>query len=250
MLTNGEVIMGLRANFIALALVFSAAATAHAQSPASETSTPATAAIAPPTDAALAGAEVMEALVYDSGLLETTVQTLLQQMMPQLRQQLLQSSLYNSVSARAQSSLLAYLETMPDFLRQSLRTEFNVIAERVGVRLAERLTADELNGIADFMRHPSSRSFFNRLAVGYVNDNDTEVEPTPQEIAAVEQFMLTPAGRAFEREVEYINTVVREEFQAGSTRMEPQIQAQIAAGICDALGRECPRQLRQSTGRT
>ena len=93
--------------------------------------------------------------MYDSGLMEAAIQPLLAQMMPALRQQVLQSPLYNSVSPRAQSALIAYLDTMPEYLRSALRTEFENVADRAGIRLAERLTADELTGIAHFMRHPS-----------------------------------------------------------------------------------------------
>ena len=201
--------MGIRALFVAFALVGGSVATAHAQTPA-----PAAAEPARPTDAPAAGASIMEAMLYESGLIETMLEPLIAQMMPQMREQVLQSELYRSVSPRAQQNLVAFFETMPDLLRQTIRDEFTVISQRVGVRLAQRMTADELNGIADFMRHPSSRAYLNRSALSFSSEGNSAVEPTAEELAYVEQFMATPAGIAFTRESDYLSTVVSEEFEA------------------------------------
>lgn len=243
--------MGIRAVFVVFALVGALATTAHAQT---DPAAPAEQAQAPaptrPTDAAAAGAAFMEAFIYESGLIDQMLEPLMAQRMPEMRRELLQSELYNSVSPRAQRSLTAYFDTMPDIMREAVRTEFTEIAGRIGVRLAQRLTAEELNGIADFTRHPSLRTYFGRLAGDYVSEGNGEVEPTPEELAAVEAFVRTPAGMAFEREGRFINTVVTEEFAASSTRMQPQIQSRILNGVCDALGNECPRGLRNATGRT
>lgn len=232
--------MGIRAVAVAFAIIGATFATTYAEPP------PPTAVeqTATPADAVEAGRGVIQALVYDSGLMEAAIQPLLEQMMPALRQQVLQSPLYNSVSPRAQSALMAYLETMPEFLRSSLRTEFEHVADRAGARLAERLTADELNGIADFMRHPRSRSFISRLAADYVTDREANTATTPEELAYIEEFMTTPSGVALTREMQFVGTVFQEEFEAGTARLSPLVRAAVATGMCAALGDECPRALR------
>lgn len=237
--------MGIRALFVAFALVGGSFATAHAQTPA-----PAATETALPTDAPAAGASIMEALLYESGLIDTMLEPLLAEMMPQMRQQMMQSELYRSVSPRAQQNLAAYFETMPDLLRQTIRDEFTVVSQRVGVRLAQHMTADEMNGIADFMRHPSARSYLNRSALSFARQGDSEVEPTAEEIAYAEQFLQTPAGIAFTRESDYMSAVISEEFDASGPRLQPVIQSHIYNGVCDALGRECPRSIRALAGRT
>ncbi|MCX7358196.1 MAG: hypothetical protein NT015_08655 [Alphaproteobacteria bacterium] len=237
--------MGIRALFVAFALVGGAAATAQAQTPA-----PAATEQVHPTDAPTAGATIMEALIYESGLVDTMLEPLIAQMMPQMRQQLLQSDLYRSVSPRAQQNLVGFFDTMPDLLRQTIRDEFTVIAQRVGVRLAQHMTSDELNGIADFMRHPSARAYLSRSAMSFASQGDSVVEPTAEELAYVEQFMTTPAGIAFMRESDYLSTVITEEFDASAPRLQPIVQSRIYGGVCDALGNECPRNLRAMAGRT
>jgi hypothetical protein len=238
--------MGIRAITIAFAIIGATVATTYADPP------PPTAVerAAAPSDAVEAGRGVIRALVYDSGLMEAALQPLLEQMMPTLRQQVLQSPLYNSVSPRAQSALIAYLDTMPEFLRSSLRTEFENVADRAGTRLAERLTAGELNGIADFMRHPSSRSFLARLAADYVTDREANTAATPEELAYIEEFMTTPSGVALTREMNFVETVFQEEFEAGTARMSPQVRAAVVTGMCAALGNECPRSLRNQVDRS
>jgi hypothetical protein len=238
--------MGIRAIAVAFAITCVTTATTHAEPP------PPSAAEQPaaPSEAVEAGRGVIRALVYDSGLMEAAIQPLLEQMMPALRQQVLQSPLYNSVSPRAQAALIAYLDTMPEFLRSSLRTEFENVADRAGIRLAERLTVDELNGIADFMRHPSSRAFLARLAADYVTDREANTAATPEELAYIEEFMTTPPGVALTREMHFVETVFQEEFEAGTARMSPQVRAAVVTGMCAALGNECPRSLREQVNRT
>lgn len=244
----------MRAIVLALTLACASAAPAWAQK--AET--------APPTVAApvgemtperiSAGGELFQAIMFDSGLFDMAFDPMVGEVIPQLRQSVTSSQLYLGASRRHRESLLAFVDSLPDRMRQELMTELGTVRDRVAPRFAALMTPEELAGLADFMRSPDTRVIFQRYMASYMEerrDGQTR-QPnfTDEELSVFTGFITSPAGLAFVREGDNISAIMNEEFDAATVRMQPRLEMMMQTGICDALENECPRPLRERLGRT
>ena len=200
-------------------------------------------------EALAAGRDVIHSLVFDSGLVDMLLEPMMASAMPGVRSSVLESPLYRRASRRHREALLAFVDSMPDLLRRELTAECEVIADRAAVRLAQRMTAEELQGFAAFLRSPDARPLFEHVARDYLADPKGG-SPTggfsDEEMSGLTAFLSTPAGAAFVREQEAINTILDEEFDASSERMRPRLETLVLRGMCEALENQCPAYLRRA----
>ncbi|WP_395647584.1 hypothetical protein [Terricaulis sp.] len=203
---------------------------------------------------AAAGADLFQAIMFDSGLFESAFEPMIAQVLPDVRASITSSPLYREATPRHRAALLAFVDTMPVILRTELTTELMTVRGRIGPRFATIMSEEELTGLAAFMRDPQTRPVLQRYMDAFVGEEQSgrarEPDFTDEELAPMEDFIDTPGGIALLRVGDRLSDIMEEEFDAATLRMQPRIESIIQGGICDALENECPRVLREQLGRT
>lgn len=222
-----------------------APAPAQAAPPAPAPAAPAT----PSPEAIAAGQDFFRAVIFDSGGLTLIFDGLAARQMPGLRDSIRNSPLYRDARPTHRENLAAFMESLPDVVRE----EFEAILVDAGVRAAPRfaahLSASELTALAAFMRTPAMqalwRAFFT-AALSTTGRAPSEAFPDwsrelEGEAAA---FVQSPAGRAFTREQEKLTAILNEEVMSGVAAAMPRLQQRVINGMCAALEDECPPEIR------
>ncbi len=239
--------MFARYAMLAAILAFAPMTTAYAQE------APATPASAPSREHIAAAGDLLQALLFESGVVAAASDSMATQRMPALRASVLNSPLFNSVTPAHQARWLAHLDTMPELMNTLITDVFGDVAERAAPRVTARLTADELAQIAVFMRTPEMRSMLlgmveRRVGGESANAHQPFGDWRRGADGAVNAFALTPAGQAFEREELMLAQIFAEETNTVMSGITPRVQSLIYSGLCEALEDECPPQIRSALG--
>src|SRR5262245_7834051 len=193
--------LGMRAAVLSALLAFALPAAGNAQAP------PAAAESVSP-QALAAGRDMAQAILIDSGALDAILDLFAAHVLPELRESIVITPLYRDASSEHRAALVAFVNGLPDLLRTEIRAEFGTLRERAAPRFAARLTVEEMDQIAAFMRSPDLRERWGQLAK-LAASPEGEAPPFPQwrDLA----FAQTPAGLALAREEDALAQILDEE---------------------------------------
>ncbi len=204
---------------------------------------------APSPEAIAAGQDFFRAIIFDSGGLTLIFDTMAANQMPSLRDSIRNSPLYRDARPTHQSNLAAFIESLPDVVREEFEAILVDAGARAAPRFAAHLTAAELTALAAFMRTPAMqalwRSFFS-ASLSTTGGAPSEAFPDwSRELEGeAAEFASTPAGLAFAREQEKLTAILNEEVMGGVAAAMPRLQQRVINGMCAALEDECPPQIR------
>lgn len=187
----------------------------------------------------LALRDLYQALFFDTGMFDAVIQA----MYPSLREQATASDDYRRARGQEREALDQLLDSIPQMMREEITEESATMARNIRERADAILAADDIRAIAAMMRDPQLRSMMQRLALGGAQGRDEQ--PTPDEQAQMEAAAaahLTPA--IMERGSELM-ALVLDELEAARPRVRERLQRRVARETCAALGRRCPRDLRE-----
>jgi hypothetical protein len=229
-------------------LAIAAASVAFFPSPAAaQADTPPSSAQTPDNEATAAGAALFNAILVDSGATDMLFNAVRTELLPELRADVLDSPWYRDAGADRRRALEAFIETIPDVLRYEFTSEMGAMAQRSAPRMAALLSAQQMREIGAFLTSADMLPLWNELFAD-VLDPKAEATDFPDwsahpQLAAFDQ---TDAGQAFARHRSAIGDILDEALQDGFTRIEPRMIAALMTGLCDALGDDCPADLRNA----
>lgn len=188
-----------------------------------------------PTVAALD--DFFQAIFFDIGLFDSIVAA----QAPQWRQQLTSSPQYQTANAEQRAALDAFVETIPSLFREEVDHEITIMATNMAPRTAAAMQPSDVRVIANLFRMPEMQPLMRRfIGVGIANDfQGAPPDPTPEEIAFLNQFVETPDGRIVVQHGETLFAFMRGELAAANPRIAPRLQARLALGLCEAMGQDC-----------
>jgi hypothetical protein len=235
-----EAPMNARCLLIALALACAGIAPAAAQEQQPAQPAPAAEAATPPAENATTAAlrDVYQALFFDTGMFDAIVV----QMLPEYRRQAASSTYYRRANAERRRALDQLIEATPNILREEIVAESAIMARNATPRVAELMTPEEVTWFANFLRAPEWRPIVQRM-VGQTSKNDTS-ELTEEELASFARFEESPMAEMLAEKGEPFMNLLTQEMDSAMQRIEPRLQMRLMTGICEALGRSCPRELR------
>jgi hypothetical protein len=194
------------------------------------------------------GDNLFRAIVIDGGGIDRIFEIVETDMIPDLRANMLRSPIYRGASAERREALMVIVDNLPNFMRQEIVIALNSVGPRIAPRFAQHMSREHLDETADFMRSPEMRERW-RAMVDERAEKDTPMPNFPQ-WRSVGDFAQTPAGQAFAREEEALGVILTEETDQTFTIVFPRMLTVIAGQMCDALGDECPPNIRDAAGRT
>jgi hypothetical protein len=181
---------------------------------------------------------VYQALFFDTGMFDAIVV----QMLPEYRRQAASSTYYRRANAERRRALDQLIEATPNILREEIVAESAIMARNATPRVAELMTPEEVTWFANFLRAPEWRPIVQRM-VGQTSKNDTS-ELTEEELASFARFEESPMAEMLAEKGEPFMNLLTQEMDSAMQRIEPRLQMRLMTGICEALGRSCPRELR------
>lgn len=235
--------MSVRYALMALALLTApsvafAQEAAPAQAPAAES--------APQGEAGVvAMRDLYHALFFDTGMYDMMIDAL----MPEFRRSITTSQLYLQGDSRRRAALDDLVNRVPDIMRDELRTESQAMAQNVAPRVTHLLNAEQITGLAEFMRAPEWRPVIQRMIGAEMQQRAggaDGVQLTQEEEDAFARFEFTPLGQIMLRHGDAFMAIVMAEFEAATPRIEPRIQMRMMHEMCDALDRDCPPEFRRA----
>lgn len=205
----------------------------------------------PSLEAIAAGRDLFEAAIIDTRILDVMFEHFSRDMLPEVRAEITASAIYREASTEHRAALLAFLDTLPDLLKQEFRVEIGAIGDRAAPRFAQRLSADDMNAVAAYMRQPEIQREWRDLADRFIaNDIDGDLPNFPDFTTRSDAFSQSPAAQAFALQRSALDRILSEEMQVSTGQIVPRLQFMVAAGLCTALEDECPQQLRNLVGHT
>lgn len=196
-----------------------------------------------------AGDDLVQAVVRDSGAMEVIYDGFASQLLPPLRNTLLTSPLYRQANPRQRAALTAFIDSLPDFFREQITIIMADATPRAAPRIATRMSVEHLSQTAAFLRSPELRPGWEAIANQAIQrgDNDAPTPTFPEWRDTA--FAQTEAGRAFAVEHQAIADILDEEFETSAERLWPLAEATLTARMCEAMGDDCPAQLRNQAER-
>jgi hypothetical protein len=237
--------MNLRVLVASVLCLFALAAPGYAQKPADppapELATPAPEAIAT-TQAVLQ--DFYQALFFETGLFDTMTAREL----PQLRAITQSSEFYRRANRRQRRALDAAIEATPELIRSEVLAETSTMAQNVAPRVAALMRAEDIAGLTNLLRSPEWRPMLSRMIGLAVVDKDTDAAITAEDEARFAAMDNEPFAQAFEQNGDAFFAILSSEFEAATPRIMTRLQTAMSRQICDALGDDCPPQMRALLG--
>lgn len=235
--------MNLRAALLVFAMLL--ATPAAAQDEPQTAATPAVAQLAP--DHVAAGDNLFRAIVFDGGAIDRIFEIVEADLIPELRADILRSPLYRSAAPERREALMVIIDELPDYMRQEVLTALEAASGRIATRFAERMSLEHLNETATFMRTPEIRERWRAM----IDERMEKDQPMPAfpNWRAVGAFADTPAGQAFAQEETALGDILDEETEQTLRIAFPRMLTIVAGQMCDALGDDCPANIRDAAGR-
>lgn len=239
----------MRTLILAAALALSAPAAI-----AQETAQPA--AVAPSEPHLAAARDLITAMLVDTGAIDIALDQSIQLLLPQLRTQITSGALYQSLSQARRDALMAFTENdLGRIMREEAAAAMPAALDAATTRFAGLFSEQELRDAAAFMRQPAARAtFLHGVTQGVYQSSGQTPPPAPalsaDDLAAAAAFSATPSGRALDARASEVSAVLVETLGAAFNDARPRLQQRLLAGMCDALGDECPPALRAQAGGT
>jgi hypothetical protein len=184
------------------------------------------------------------AALFDTGMFDGIVE----QAVPQFRAIVQQSEFYLRGNERRRAALDQLIADVPGFMREEVMAEVETMAANVSPRLQSQLNAEEMASIAELMQLPIWRRYaqvvVQQVASGKADGAPPPLEPSSEEMAQLSALEHTPGAEALMRMGDQFWTLVNAETSAATARIQPRVQARMERELCEALGRDCPRPLR------
>ena len=194
-----------------------------------------------------AGADLFRAMMIDSGVIDRLFELIEVEIIPDMRTGLLSSPMYRDAPTEQRDALLHVIDTIPSLMRQEFVTALESATPRVGYRFAAHMSREHLSATATFMRSPEMREKWREL-VDEIVDADGPTRSFP-DWRSVDDFARTPAGQAFGRKEGTLGVIMKEETDQALATLSPRMITIIAGQVCDALGEDCPSNIRDAAGR-
>lgn len=254
--------MTVRSLLVVLMLVCASAAPAAAQDQAPKEAVDASVAPAPAGDtssassrseaATAAAREMVRMMFIDSGVISGAVEIVSVQQLPALVQSVRGSALYRSLSRRRRTAVDAYVESFGDLFGEVINAEMPEVLERATAGTLATYSDAELIEIAAFLRTETARAVIGsammaglRAAAG----NDTgRAEPTAGQLAEMDAFARTPAGRRFSETAIRWYEMLGQTFESELADVGPVLSERVQRDFCVVLESDCPRALRRQLG--
>jgi hypothetical protein len=190
-----------------------------------------------PADMPAALEAMLRLFVYDSGIFDRIAEIKL----PQFREMVIASAAYRRASAVHRRALDAFIETVPGLMREELDALLPQTASNAARQIGDVVSVEDVNGFVSFMSSSDMRPVLVNFVVNYSEANPSPFSSLDQrERDAYDAYAQTPHGRSF---IEHENEVFDKLF-AALNGVEPQLvnrlRDRVRAGMCDALGDECP----------
>lgn len=192
--------------------------------------------------------EAASLLLVDSGALELAFDQTFALLGPTLREQVRATPFYQGLSAQGQSALVAYLDTdFPIMFDREVDSATPAMMDYAAARLAPIFSEQELRDIKAFMTNPAVQEQYRHGVVVGVYEAAGQTPPPAPAISAetaaiVAAFEQTPSGQAFTTRANQVSVIMEETIRNGLNI--PHFQRLMVAGMCQAVGSECPPQLR------
>lgn len=191
-----------------------------------------------------AGENLARAIIFDGGAVDRIFEHMDAAIIPQLRQNIISSPLYRSANTEQRAALLRVVDNMPAFMRQELSAGLATVTVNAAPLFAQRMSAEHLNQTADFMRTPDIQERWRQMVEARIATD--QPMPSFPEWRDVGTFAQTPAGQAFAQNERAIGDILDEEAERTLSTTFPRVLAAVSAQMCDALGNDCPPQLRSA----
>ncbi len=209
----------MRATFLSLLLLLSGAAMAQ-EAPT-----------APSPSHIAAARNAVSALLVDSDVLPRVIR---RAWAPELANMRRDFSAMGNVSPARLDAAIAFLDTVDETVIVLVRERVPGLADTAAPEIAAIFSESELEALAAFQRDP--RAVHVMLAGG--------ATLTAEEQRFLDDFMASPAGRAFDERGEAYLDVLQRHLFAMLREMTPDMMLHIFRGVCEALENECPVELR------
>jgi hypothetical protein len=204
---------------------------------AQTTSPPAAAAV---SEGHLAQARAMSRLLLiDSDVMGVAVEAAFAAQGPQMRQQMLSGPFYDNLRPEHQRSMTAFVDGLPNLVRQEIDAAMPAIAEQYAQGLTKLFNEQELADIVVFLGQPLARAAYLR-AVAEGASGVAASPPSTEELAVFAAFEATPSGQAFEQRNGQMTQALNQTLAAGSATMMPRVQQRVLREMCAALGDQAP----------
>ncbi len=226
-----------------LAFVAPSYAQKPAEPPAAELAAPA------PDDPTIATTTAVlrdfyQALFFETGLFDVMAAREL----PQLREIAQNSDFYRRANRRQRRALDAAIDATPELIRSEVLAETSTMAQNVAPRIAALMRAEDIAGLTNLLRSPEWRPLVSRMIGLAAADKDTDAAITPEDEARFHAMDNEPFAQAFEQHGDEFFAILSGEFDAASPRIMRRLQIAMSRQICDALGDDCPPQMRALLG--
>jgi len=208
-----------------------------------------------PTQATVAAArDLLQLVLVDSEIMPIALNEASREVVPMLSAQMRSAPFFASLSPERRNAVLDYLENRyPHVVGEMIDARMPFMLDRSAERIAPLFSEHEMIEIAAFLRtEPVRSAVFRALRSGVVDgasgkgdggDAD-DVTYTAEEEAAFDRFSRTPAGRAFERNLDPMMDAMTESIMSDFSSLLPELQLRVAQDVCSVLADECPREFR------
>jgi len=184
-----------------------------------------------------AARDTLNALMFETGLLDQSINELSATSWPELRQRAASSELRESLSESRRAALDQFVEEAPAIIEGEVRAGAAELIAATSGSIAELFSIEEWQGIAAFLRSTEGRTLFLKLANGDRNSL------TADELEFVRRFYESPAGQAFARNGAEMNRRLMSSMEAEMPAVMARMRTRLFARLCESLGDECPTHL-------
>lgn len=190
-------------------------------------------------EAELQSASVVSAAFVDPELMDTITDEVIAQREHEFRDRLLVGPFFESLKPDTQRSLTAYVDTIPQLLREEVRALLPVLEAELTQRLVDRFSERELAALAFLFESAEFRAGIRQYALASLQGGSPTFEVTSGLETLVESANAQGAPHTWD-----VMRVVGEANTAAQLAARPRIEQRVLRGLCDALGEECPPHVR------
>ena len=192
---------------------------------------------APASAAALHSARVVSDVFTDPIFVAQAADVLSAERADEFSTPLLTGPFYENLRPDTQRALTAYVDTIPQLLREELLTTMSQVNEELAQRLIARFEERELVALATVFSHPQFRAVVLENALASVRrENATwTFEESPELEAIFEAAREQGAPHPWD-----VLRVVGEANAIAQLAMRPRLQLRLLRGLCGAMADECP----------
>lgn len=246
----------MRTILAAVALAIALVTPSFAQDGKGTAPTPALAAQTPaPSAAAVAASrEMLQFIFVESGAIDLALNRAFEAQMPQIRSEFAASAGYRQMSPAERQRIDTFLDTLPQIAREEFMGAMPRILDETAAESATLFTEAEIVEIATFMRTSEVRTVLGQYVLQGVERSIPGVTPRAITITAAQQdaldaFERTQGGQAFVRNMSPWTEVVERHLSSLEGELSNSMERRTLEGFCDAMGRDCPREIRRQIDR-